>query len=286
MSSFEELCKALEEMDPITFNQKFNQLSVSVLDDLSIINADGMDAYTDYLSFVLAAVAADGELSEKEFVVIKPLFDKSAGKDVSYEEAVQMFKDMGLDKPDNVKNAADLMVDVIELVSPETKDKIVMLCLMICAIDGKVTDDEKKWIAQLIEPLEPPTPMELIDSYLDEAGAFVLATNRDGQPRMRVLGFKTVLDGKIYFGIGTFKDVYAQIQKNPNCEILAFNGEEFVRWDGKAVFCDDKRLSMAFGSALPEIASMYLKNNLEIAFFTLEGGSAEIVGVADKTVLF
>jgi uncharacterized pyridoxamine 5'-phosphate oxidase family protein len=286
MSNFEELCKKLEEMDPIAFNQNFNQLSVSVLDDLSLINADGVDAYTDYLSFVLAAIAADGKLSEKEFVVIKPLFDKSAGEDVSYEKAVQMFKDMGLDNPENVKNAADLMVDVIELVSPETKDKIVMLCLMICAIDGKVTDDEKKWIAQLIEPLEPPSPMEIIDGYLDEAGSFVLATECGDQPKMRVLGFKTVLDGKIYFGIGTFKDVYAQIQKNPKCEILAFNGEDFVRWDGKAVFCDDKRLSMAFGSALPEIAKMYLENNLEIAFFTLEGGCAEIVGVAGKTVLF
>ncbi len=45
----------------------------------------------------------------------------------------------------------DRMVDVIGLVSPELKDDIVLVCLMVCAVDGKVSAKEKKWIKQLIE---------------------------------------------------------------------------------------------------------------------------------------
>ncbi len=286
MSTFNELCKKLEDMDDESYNQTFNALSVKVMDDLAALTETGDDAYSVYLQFVLAAVAADGKLSPDEFNLLKPFFDKAADSDVTYEDAVAMFNEMGLDNPEDIKGVADLMVDIIELASPEAKDDIVMLCLMVCAIDREVTDEEKKWIAQLIEPLEEMTPMETINSYLDRAGSFVLATTDGDQPRMRVLGFKTVMDGKIYFGIGTFKDVYTQLQRQPKCEILAFDGEDFVRWDGKAVFSNDQRLAMAAGAAMPEVIKAYIDNGWNMGFFTLEEGTAEIVSAFEKTKLF
>ncbi|MBR3409570.1 MAG: pyridoxamine 5'-phosphate oxidase family protein [Candidatus Methanomethylophilaceae archaeon] len=286
MSTFNELCKKLENMDDVSYNQTFNALSVKVMDDLASLTETGDDAYSVYLQFVLAAVAADGKLSPDEFALLKPFFDKAADSDVTYDDAVAMFKEMGLDNPEDLKGVADLMVDIIELASPETKDDIVMLCLMVCAIDREVTDEEKKWIAQLVEPLGKMTPMETINSYLDRAGSFVLATNDGDQPRMRVLGFKTVMDGKIYFGIGTFKEVYTQLQRQPKCEILAFDGEDFVRWDGKAVFSNDQRLAMAAGAAMPEIVKAYIDNGWNMGFFTLEEGTAEIVSAFEKTKLF
>ena len=287
MSTFNELCKKLEEMDDDAYNQTLNQLSVKVMNDLSGLTESDKDAYEVYLQFLLAAVAADGKLAEDEFCLLKPLFDETAGHDVGYEEAVAMFKDMGLDDPAEIKEVADLMVDIIELASPETKDDIVLLCLMVCAIDRKVSDEEKEWIAQLVKPLEiEMTPMEIIDGYLERAGSFVLATNDGDQPKMRVLGFKTILDGKIYFGVGTFKDVYAQLQKQPKCEVLAFDGEDFIRWDGKAVFSNDQRLAMAAGATMPDIVKVYIENGWNMGFFTLEEGSAEIVTPTEKTKLF
>ncbi len=287
MSTFNELCTKLEQMDDDAYNQAFNELSVKVMNDLAELTETGDDAYSVYLQFILAAVAADGKLSEDEFNLLKPLFDKSAGHEVDYSEAIEMFDEMGLTDPEDIKGVADLMVDIIELASPEAKDDIVFLCLMVCAIDREVSDEEKAWIAQLIEPLETDlSPMETINAYLEKAGSFVLATNDGDQPRMRVLGFKTVLDGKIYFGVGTFKDVYAQLQKQPKCEILAFDGEDFVRWDGKAVFSNDQRLAMAAGAAMPDVVKAYIDNGWNMGFFTLEEGSAEIVSAFEKTKLF
>ena len=101
------------------------------------------------------------------------------------------------------------------------------------------------------------------------------------------VGLKIKLDGKLYFAVGTFKDVYKQLQKNPKCEILASAGMDFLRWDGKAVFTDDNRLLPIVANMMPQLVQMYDEMGWKLGFFTLEDGSAEIVNVSNqKTKLF
>ena len=283
MSKFDDICKQLEEMDKETFTKMFNDKSIDVMAALIDLAADGKDGITAYMQFILASVAADGVLSEKEFELLKPFFDKTAGKEVTYEEAVEIFKKMGLDKPDALKDVVDVMVDIIGLVSEDIKADIVMLCLLVCAIDGEVSQKEKDWIRQLIEPLTIEVDvMDYIFDFLDRAKAFVLATTDGDQPRMRVLGLKIRLDGDIYFGVGTFKDVYKQLQANPKCEILASVGMEFLRWDGEAVFTKDERLLPIVENMMPQLVAMYKQMSWEMGFFKLEGGSAEVVNVSNE----
>jgi uncharacterized pyridoxamine 5'-phosphate oxidase family protein len=126
------------------------------------------------------------------------------------------------------------------------------------------------------------TVNEQMYDFLKMAGTFMLATTDGDQPRMRVLGFEAILDDKIYFAVGTFKDVYKQLQKNPKCEICAKVGMDFLRWDGKAVFVKDDRLLGIAAETMPAIVEMYKQNNLELGFFTLEDGTAEFVNVSNK----
>ena len=288
MSDFDTLCKQLEQMDPTTFADIFSKKSDDVIKSLVALTADGTDGVTAYLQFILASVAADGVLSKPEFLLLKPMFDKMAEKDVSYEEGVEIFKGLGLDKPEAYKNIIDTMVDIIGLVDEDMKDDIVLLCLLVCAIDGEITKEEKDWIRQLAEPLTVEvTPMEAIEEFLNKAGTFVLGTTDGDQPRMRVLGLKIKLDDKLFFAVGTFKDVYKQLQANPKCEILASAGMDFLRWDGKAVFVKDDRLLPIVENMMPQLVAMYKEMGWELGFFTIEGGSAEIVNVSNqKTKLF
>ena len=288
MSDFDALCKKLESMDPAKSAQMMNELSADIIDQLSVLTADGKNGVTAYLQFLLASVAADGVLAKEEFELLKPLFDGMAEKDLTYDEGVALFKEMGLDNPDSYKDVVDTMVDIIGLVSEDLKDKIVMLCLLVCAIDGEVSQKEKDWIRQLVEPLTIElTPMEAIDAFLTKAGTFTLATTCRDQPRMRVLGLKINLDDKIFFAVGTFKDVYKQLQANPKCEILASVGMDFLRWDGKAVFVDDPRFMPIVANMMPDLVKMYDEMGWKLGFFTLEGGTAEIVNVSNsKTKLF
>lgn len=283
MSDFDALCKKLETMESEKFVEYFNEASVNVISKLSSLSAHGVDGISAYLQFILASVAADGKMTTEEYVLLKPLFDRIAKKDTTYEEAVEIFKNMGLDSPDAYKEVVDTMVDIIGLVDEDLKDDIVFLCLLVCAVDGEVTQVEKDWIKQLVQPLTIElTPMEFIDAFLTKAGTFVLATTDGDQPRMRVLGLKLNLDDKIYFAVGTFKDVFKQLKANPKCEIMASVGMDFLRWDGVATFSDDPRLFPMVKKMMPDLTDMYYQMGWTFGFFTIEGGSAEVVNVSNQ----
>ena len=285
MSKFDTLCQKLETMDRAQFTELFNQKSVEVIAKLTALTLNGKDGVTAYMEFILASAAADGNLAKNEFELLKPMFEQIAGKPVTYNEAVKMFNAMGLNKPDALKKVVDTMVDIIGLVDDAIKEDIVVLCLLVCAIDGDVSQKEKDWIRQLIEPLRIEiTPMDYIYGFLDKAGTFTLATTCRDQPRMRVLGLKIPMDGKIYFAVGTFKDVYKQLQHNPKCEILASVGTDFIRWDGEAKFVDDPRLMAVVEQAMPDLCKMYAEMGWKLGFFTLEGGSAEFCNVMNEKI--
>lgn len=151
MSNFDALCQVLEDMDNDTFNDIVNQKSADVIKALIGITEDSLSGVSVFADFILCAVAADGELTEKEYLFLKPSLDLILQRETSFEDAQRLFYDEGLDKPKDYKRAMDQMIDVIGRVSPELKDDIVLLCLMVCAVDGEVTEEEKDWIRNLIE---------------------------------------------------------------------------------------------------------------------------------------
>ena len=150
MFEFNKLCKAVEQMDPVTYGAVITEKSVNIIAALTAITQSGKDGLTIYLHFILCSIAADGKLDEHEFALLQKSLEASIGHEITYEEAKQIFSDAGLDKPAAYKEAVDLMVDILGLVSVELKTDIILVCLMICAVDGHVSHKEKKWIKQLI----------------------------------------------------------------------------------------------------------------------------------------
>ena len=63
--------------------------------------------------------------------------------------------------------------------------------------------------------------MNRIDGLLAAAKVFYLATVDGDQPKLRPLGAHHVVDGKVWFGVGEFKNVYRQLVANPKCEVVA-----------------------------------------------------------------
>lgn len=122
---------------------------------------------------------------------------------------------------------------------------------------------------------------EKVNGFLDRAGVFYFLTTNGDRPRGRPFGFHMLVDGKVYFGCGTFKDVFRQLTANPNIEVLAMAGEEFMRYDGKAVVVKDERLLAKVREIMPEIMGLYDKNGWEMGLFYLDRGHAEIRGMMD-----
>ena len=125
------------------------------------------------------------------------------------------------------------------------------------------------------------TNAEKVNEFLDKAKTFYFLTTDGDQPKGRPFGFHMLVDGKIYFGCGTFKNVYKQLVANPKVEVLAMVGGEFMRYDGLVKVVKDDALLAKVREIMPQIMDMYDKNGWEMGLFYLENGHAEIRGMLD-----
>ena len=150
MKEFDLLCREFEEMDGATYTALLAEKAATLIPALSLITADGLSGVAIFSTFVFGAIAADGRLSEEEYALIHPLLHAFFGENVDYETCRKTMRGLGPESRE-LKKAVDEMTDILSALSDELKEDIVLVCLMICAIDGKVSLREKQWIKQLIK---------------------------------------------------------------------------------------------------------------------------------------
>lgn len=124
--------------------------------------------------------------------------------------------------------------------------------------------------------------MSEINDFLNEAGIFYLATEDGDQPELRPIGAHFEMDGKIIFGIGTFKNVYRQMVKNPHVQIVALNmkkGAQWLRYSGTAVFETDPKYAAYSLEKNPGLKKVYNEETgKKLGMFHLENATAQIMG--------
>ncbi len=120
-----------------------------------------------------------------------------------------------------------------------------------------------------------------VSAFLDQAQTFYFLTTDGDQPKGRPFGFHMLVDDVLYFGCGTFKNVFKQLTANPRVEVLALNGSDFLRYDGTAKVVKDDALLARVREIMPQIMALYDKNGWEMGLFFLENGHAEIRGILD-----
>ncbi|AWX31768.1 pyridoxamine 5'-phosphate oxidase family protein [Methanosphaera sp. BMS] len=118
--------------------------------------------------------------------------------------------------------------------------------------------------------------IEKVDELLTKAEVFYLSTVDGNKPKVRPLGFHLLKEDKIYFGVGTFKTVYKQMEENPNVEIAAWDGEHFLRYYGVANLDKQEEIAKEALSLMPEVAELYNANGWEMGIFYLDNATAEI----------
>jgi uncharacterized pyridoxamine 5'-phosphate oxidase family protein len=125
-----------------------------------------------------------------------------------------------------------------------------------------------------------------INEYLDETKVFFLATVDGDKPRVRPLGAHLEMDGKVMFGVGDFKDVYRQMLKNPNVEIVACKQDgHWMRYTGAATFESDEKYAEAMLDNAPALRNIYNdETGHKLAVFHLENAVAvdiPVMGVGE-----
>lgn len=117
--------------------------------------------------------------------------------------------------------------------------------------------------------------IEKVDEYLSDAGMFFLATADGDQPKCRPLGLHVLHEDKIYFGVGTFKEVYKQMQENPKVEIVATRGQDILRYYGVAKFENNPEVLEKAFTILADLKKVYEENNWKMGLFYIDDATAE-----------
>ena len=126
--------------------------------------------------------------------------------------------------------------------------------------------------------------LKRIDDFITEAGVFFLATADGKQAKMRPLGAHILRDGKLYFFVGDFKNVYKEMAADPFVEIVAYKPEDktWLRYTGRAVFEEDETLSAKVIEERPNLKKTYNdETGYKLKLFHLEDASASIYKVGN-----
>ena len=111
--------------------------------------------------------------------------------------------------------------------------------------------------------------MQRVEKFLNEAGAYYLATVEGDQPRVRPFGTAHIYEGKLYIQTGKSKSVSKQIAANPKVELCAFKDGTWLRVAGELAEDDRIEAKQAMLSAYPSLQKMYSAEdaNTQVLYF-------------------
>lgn len=100
--------------------------------------------------------------------------------------------------------------------------------------------------------------MNEVTKILSENHTQYLATvGRDGKAKVRPFAFCFEMDGKLWFGTNSTKEVYKDMQANPYVELAVVTADmKTLRLSGKATFVNDKAVKEAMMN-IPTIKMQY-----------------------------
>ena len=130
--------------------------------------------------------------------------------------------------------------------------------------------------------------MEEVQAFLKECGVYYLATIDKDKPRVRPFGTIEKFENHLYIQTGKKKDVYKQIEKNPNASICAFKDGKWIRVAGKLVLDDRVEAKKDMLDKNPNLRGMYNESDDNTAVLYFESGKATIssFGKEDKIINF
>ena len=137
-------------------------------------------------------------------------------------------------------------------------------------------------LAQRIFKLENTYDMNVENAtkaqqFLKSAKTYYLATvEADGQPRVRPFGTAEIIDGKLYIQTGKVKNVYKQLAANPQAEICAYNGNEWIRIAGELIPDERVEIKAEMLEKNPSLKSMYKADDDNTIVFYFRNATATV----------
>lgn len=127
--------------------------------------------------------------------------------------------------------------------------------------------------------------MDELLKFLEKNPVFYLATDDNGQPRVRPFGFHMIFNDKFYMVTALPKKVCKQMEKNPKIEFCSMAPDtHFVRVSGEVVFDNDNMdAKKKVFEVMPDPLKMYgSAENPAMSVFYLKDMHATIASLTEK----
>lgn len=146
---FEHIVSCTSRQEYHHISAVFPERSQELIAKLSETMHDPEAAVRAFTDLMLMSVAADGVLAIEEFMLLRPIFQMQSDEHIEYDEALQIFMSKGFYDIKNFRDTFQKMKEIYDSATPEVQKMIVDVGLLVCAADGKITDDEKIWLKNL-----------------------------------------------------------------------------------------------------------------------------------------
>ena len=127
--------------------------------------------------------------------------------------------------------------------------------------------------------------MDELLKFLEKNPVFYLATDDNGQPRVRPFGFHMIFNDKFYMVTALPEKVCKQMEKNPKIEFCSMAPDtHFVRVSGEVVFDNDNMdAKKKVFEVMPDLLKMYgSAENPAMSVFYLKDMHATIASLTEK----
>lgn len=122
--------------------------------------------------------------------------------------------------------------------------------------------------------------------FLKSAGVYYLTTIDGDKPRVRPFGTAEIFEDKLYIQTGKSKDVFKQIENNPNVEICAFKDGKWIRVSGNLILDDRREAKKDMLDKNPSLREMYSETDDNTAVLYFEHATATISSFTESPVTF
>ena len=121
-----------------------------------------------------------------------------------------------------------------------------------------------------------------VKDFIKDCGVYYLATDDNGQPRVRPFGTVEIFEGKLYIQTGKNKDVYSQIMNNSKVELCAFKDGKWLRLSGELVSDDRVEAKKHMLDNYKELRNMYDENDDNTAVLYFKNAKAVISSFSEE----
>lgn len=148
MFEYIEKCKKFEKLSTFDRFALLANKSLIITNKLSELGLNVNDSLSLIATFILGSIVSDGEVNEKEFLLMYPALLRTFGDNFDFDSIKEAFQN-DFKTRNELKNYLKDILSLLNSVSNELKEDIIDICFAIVTIDGKLSLKERIYMKRL-----------------------------------------------------------------------------------------------------------------------------------------